>query len=96
MASNWGNLRPAHSGYRYQDIAAAYVPIRSIVERYDRVVVDQKQVEDDRIDDLEVVSQGKVLRRQFKSSQDSNRQITGEVFTKADSSLRFDRLVQDS
>ena len=87
------NLRPAHQGYRYQDIATAYVLVRSLVERYDRVVVDRKQVRDDRIDDLEIAARGLVVRRQFKSSQDPSRSISATDFTAADSTLRINRLV---
>ena len=88
-----GNLQPAHRGYRYQDIATAYVLVRSLVERYDMVVVDRKQVADDRIDDLEIAARGVVVRRQFKSSEDPNRSISAADFTRADSTLRIDRLV---
>lgn len=88
-----GNLQPAHRGYRYQDIATAYVLVRSLVERFDRVVVDRKQVADDRIDDLEITAHGVTVRRQFKSSEDPNRPIASTDFTDADSTLRVDRLV---
>ena len=87
------NLQPAHRGYRYQDIATGYVLVRSLIERYDRVVVDRKQVADDRIDDLEVATNGVVVRRQFKSSEDPHRSISAADFTGADSTLRIDRLV---
>ncbi len=88
-----GNLQPAHRGYRYQDIATAYVLVRSLVERFDRVVVDRKQVADDRIDDLEIAARGLVVRLQFKSSQNPNRAISVADFTGGDSTLRIDRLV---
>src|SRR5438128_931239 len=88
-----GNLQPAHRGYRYQDIATAYVLVRSLIERFDRVLVDRKQVADDRIDDLEIAARGVVVRRQFKSSEDPNRPIGSADFTGADSTLRIDRLV---
>src|SRR5690349_19843201 len=87
-----GNLQPAHRGYRYQDIATAYVLVRSLVERFDSVTVDRKQVEDDRIDDLEVAEHGHLVRRQFKSSEDPNRAIATTDFTAAGSTLRIDRL----
>lgn len=71
MANNYRGLKPAHRGYRYQDITTSYFLINAIVEQYDHVIVDTKQTEDDRIDDLEVVKAGKRVRRQIKSSQDS-------------------------
>ena len=67
--------------------------VRAMVERYEEVIVDRKIVVDDRIDDLEVVSKGGRVRRQFKSSQDAQRPITEEDFTATRSSLRIDRLV---
>src|SRR5947208_1211224 len=88
-----GNLQPAHRGYRYQDIATAYVLVRSLIDRSERVIVDRKQVLDDRIDDLEIVNQGVIVRRQFKSSENPNRSISASDFTDADSTLRIDRLV---
>lgn len=93
MTGRHGNLRPAHSGYRYQDIATAFVLVRALVERYDRVIVDRKQVEDDRIDDLDVRAGARTVRRQFKSSLDATRAIAEGDFTQKDSSLRIDRLV---
>ncbi len=93
MSVRRGNLQPAHRGYRYQDIATAYVLACCIVERYDEVVVDRKIVEDDRIDDLEVRAAGRRVRRQFKSSGDAARPISEDDFVATRSSLRIDRLV---
>ena len=70
MSPRGGNLKPAHRGYRYQDILTAYVLARSLVDEYEAVVVDRKQVEDDRIDDLEIRDGGSRTRRQIKSSVD--------------------------
>ena len=67
MAFQRGNLKPAHTGYRYQDIATAYYLIGAIIGRCDSVTVDKKQVEDDRLDDLEVSVTGLVYRKQIKS-----------------------------
>jgi hypothetical protein len=64
-----------------------------MVERYDQVTVDRKQVADDRVDDLEVVAGGQRYRRQFKVSADINRRLTAADFTSDGSSLRVDRLV---
>lgn len=93
MASRRGNLQPAHRGYRYQDIATAYVLVRGLVDRFDEVVVDRKQVDDDRIDDLEVRANGRRLRQQFKSSQSATRPLSEDDFVGSGSSLRIDRLV---
>jgi hypothetical protein len=64
-----------------------------MVERYDEVIVDRKQVDDDRIDDLEVRAAGRRVRRQFKSSQNAARPLAEDDFTASASSLRIDRLV---
>lgn len=91
MSTRRGNLQAAHRGYRYQDIATAYVLVRAMVERYDAVIVDRKQVDDDRIDDVEVRTAGRLVRRQFKSSQDATRPLSEADFTGSTSSLRIDR-----
>lgn len=88
-----GSLKPAHKGYRYQDISAAYFLVRSIVEGYESVTIDRKQVDDDRVDDLEIKILGQRIRRQFKSSENSARTISDSDFLKNDSTLRIDRLV---
>jgi hypothetical protein len=67
--------------------------VRGLVEPYDEVIVDRKQVADDRIDDLEVSVAGRRVRRQFKSSQEALRPISEIDFTARTSSLRFDRLL---
>jgi hypothetical protein len=94
MSARRGNLQPAHRGYRYQDIATAYVLARELVDRYDAVVVDRKEVAEDRFDDLEVRVAGSRIRRQIKSSVDPVRQLSVDDFTGADSSLRIDHLVR--
>lgn len=93
MIKNKGNLKPAHTGYRYQDIATAYYLIEAVLGKCDSVTVDKKQVEDDRLDDLEVTVLGKVYRKQIKSSIDTLRSIKRHDFTGSQSTLRIDRLV---
>ncbi|GAB1043068.1 MAG: hypothetical protein SPiBPW_14350 [Shewanella algae] len=93
MIKNKGNLKPAHSGYRYQDIATAHFLIQSILGKCGSVTVDKKQVEDDRLDDLEVTISDKVFRKQIKSSPDASRTIKRLDFTGSQSTLRIDRLV---
>ena len=87
------NLKPAHSGYYYQDIVTAYFLISTLIGRWDSVTVDKKQVEDDRIDDLEASISGRIHRIQIKSSQVASRSITRSDFTNKTSTLRIDRLV---
>lgn len=93
MSRSGGNLKPAHRGYRYQDIVSAYFLVLALVEKYDSVTIDEKQVEDDRFDDIEVSIAGNRIRRQIKSSTNATRCINTEDFTGANSSLRIDRLI---
>lgn len=87
------NLQPAHQGYRYQDIATAFILTRALVDRSEQVVVDKKQLEGDQFDDLEVRLAGRRVRRQFKSSSSAARRLQIGDFTNASSSLRLDKLI---
>ena len=51
-APRGGALAAAHRGYAYQDLVAAYLLVRALVERFESVVVDRKIVDDDRFDDV--------------------------------------------
>lgn len=86
-------LSAAHRGYAYQDLVTAYLLVRSLVERFEAVVVDRKVVDDDRFDDVEVTAAGTRIRRQLKSSEDASNALSFSDFNAARSSLRFDRLV---
>ena len=88
-----GALGAAHRGYAYQDLVAAYLLVRALVERFESVVVDRKAVDDDRFDDIEVTASGARIRRQLKSSADPSAALSLSDFNSAGSSLRFDRLV---
>lgn len=88
-----GQLSAAHRGYAYQDLVAAYLLVRSLVERFEEVVVDRKVVDDDRFDDIEVTAAGVRIRRQVKSSKDATAALSFSDFNRAGSSLRLDRLV---
>ena len=92
-ASRGGALSAAHRGYAYQDLVAAYLLVRALVERFESVVVDRKAVDDDRFDDIEVAASGARIRRQLKSSTDPSAALSLSDFNSAGSSLRFDRLV---
>lgn len=88
-----GDLKPAHKGYRYQDIVSAYFLIGAVVGRYDSVTIDKKLVQDDRYDDLGVEIAGEIYRLQIKSSTNKERALCLQDFTGASSSLRLDRLI---
>jgi hypothetical protein len=88
------SLSPAHKGYDYQDQATSFFLARSLIDRFDEIVVDRKVVEDDRFDDLSVRQNAKEIRRQFKSSDNPTRlfALTDLVTTKTRS--RIDDLVR--
>lgn len=88
-----GGLSAAHSGYAYQDLVAAYLLVRALVERFESVVVDRKAVDDDRFDDIEVTAYGVRIRRQLKWSVDPSTALSLSHFNSDKSPLRFDRLV---
>jgi AAA ATPase domain len=87
------NLKPAHKGYRYQDLATAYLLAEALVHRFSSVTVDKKIIEGDRIDDVEVIAATQRIRRQFKSSIDKTRRLQVNDFIGKTSSLRFDHLI---
>jgi hypothetical protein len=86
-------LGAAHSGYIYQDLVAAYLITSALVEPTDRIIVDRKVFEGDRIDDLEVVVATRRVRRQIKYSVSSDRRLSVSDFKFASGLLRLDELV---
>ena len=88
-----GSLKPAHKGYRYQDISTAYFLIKLLIGYCDRVVVDKKQFTGDKFDDLTVFIGPKKIRRQFKHSSNDDRCLTEDDFIKTSSSLCIDTLL---
>ncbi|MCG9125210.1 hypothetical protein LH460_11125 [Laribacter hongkongensis] len=89
-----GALAAAHRGYAYQDLLTAYLLVQGLVARFDQIVIDRKVVNDDHFDDVETRIAGRRLRRQVKSSKQSDRRISFNDFNDIRSSLRFDRLVR--
>ncbi len=87
------NLKPAHDGYRYQDLVTAYSLAESLVHRYHSVIANKKLVDDDRFDDLEIQKNECRVRYQIKSSRDEKHALQISDFTGAGSSLRIDCLV---
>ena len=88
-----GNLKPAHSGYRYQDIACAFFLLKTMLHNFQSVTIDKKIVDDDRLDDLELLTNGERSRIQIKSSPNNTRRLSFADFNGKTSSLRIDRLV---
>ncbi|OCZ70595.1 ATP-binding protein [Acinetobacter pittii] len=90
-----GNLKPAHAGYRYQDIITAYFFVLGIIEKFDSVTVDKKQLDDDRFDDLQIIKKdGFKTKIQIKHSTDANKPLALSEFTnRTSANLTIDRLI---
>lgn len=90
-----GNLKPAHAGYRYQDIITAYFFVLGIIDKFDSVTVDKKQLDDDRFDDLQIIKKdGFKTRIQIKHSTDANKSLALSEFTnRTSTNLTIDRLI---
>ena len=86
-------LSAAHQGYQYQDLVAACVLVRSLVESYDMVIVDRKLFAQDRFDDLEIRSRGRRCRVQVKSHTVDDRRLQLADLTTDHVSTRIDTLV---
>ena len=88
------NLGPAHRGYHYQDVTAAYALAQALVSGSSTVTVDRKLDTADPFDDLRIHGSRGEFRRQIKWSDNQERELLLRDFTGSDSSLRIDRLVQ--
>ena len=86
-------LSQAHRGYVYQDVATAYFLARAVFDEADRITVDKKLYKKDLFDDLTVLANGKTVRRQFKSSEDSTKAFADESIRTKTSDLRIDDIV---
>ncbi|EWM13759.1 ATP-binding protein [Kutzneria sp. 744] len=88
------SLQPAHRGYEYQDLLAASRLVDLVLGTVIAAQVDKKQVEDDRFDDLTVVTAGgRRERTQFKHTDNDDKPLTVDTFTNDKRDLRLDRLV---
>jgi hypothetical protein len=88
------SLNSAHQGYQYQDLATAYFLLQSIVCEFKEITVDRKRYENDRFDDLEIVTNDRTVRRQFKYGNDTNRIFELKDLKTEHKDLRIDKLVQ--
>jgi len=89
-----GSLGPAHKGYQYQDQATSHCFALSLLDRFDKIIVDRKMVDDDRFDDLVVHYHSKEIRRQFKSSEDAGRSFDLADLLTERRKTRIDNLVR--
>lgn len=94
MTNTNSNLTHAHRGYIYQDLVTSYFFAISLVERYTEITVDKKIASDDRFDDLEILNNNGLVRRQFKSSEDSTLTFQVEDLRSDKRQLKIDHLVR--
>ena len=88
------SLQAAHRGYEYQDLLCAMRLVDLVLGTVAAAWVDVKLVEDDRFDDLTVVTvDGSRERTQFKHSDNDDKPLNVETFTSDKRDLRLDRLV---
>ncbi|MGE7094437.1 hypothetical protein ACQKII_23995 [Lysinibacillus sp. NPDC048646] len=78
-------LSDAHKGYEYQDLLTSYFIINDLLKgNSSEFKVDIKEYDDDKFDDLTVINNNEVVKRQIKYSDD-------KTVTKSDfSSLTYD------
>ncbi len=88
------DLRAAHYGYAYQDLFTAYFLALGLVKGFDSVTVDRKGFEGDRFDDLTVHYGSSIVKRQIKSTPDSQRTFEQSDLTTENRKLRIDNLVR--
>lgn len=63
-------LSTAHMGYEYQDLLSAFFIINELIEGEDaEFLIDRKEVENDKFDDLTIKSKNRIVKRQIKYSE---------------------------
>ena len=79
------SLLEAHKGYEYQDLFSAYHVLNSLLINENVLIkIDQKEAYEDKFDDLTIITDQKVTKRQIKYSEN-------KVLEKKDlSSLNYD------
>ncbi len=86
-------LAPAHRGYEYQDLLVACRFVDVLLGSVLEARCDEKLFGDDRFDDLTTVDLDGIRERvQFKHTDDDDRPLTLDTFTKDQRRLRLDRL----
>lgn len=86
------SLRPAHRGYHYQDLLAAYCFAAGLLGGLDEAVADTKETADDRFDDLCTVVGETRTRLQIKYSTRPGERLRLRHLTDSGSDLCFERL----
>lgn len=70
-------LNSAHTGYAYQDLLCAYFILEEVIsENEGSIRIDQKEIQDDRFDDLVIRNTHGVFRKQIKYSDPGSERHT--------------------
>ena len=90
-------LSNAHEGYEYQDLLTCYFILQEILnENNSEFVIDRKEFEDDKIDDLTIFQENKKFKKQIKySNADVNHRLTkNDLASESAYQLSLDTLYQ--
>lgn len=94
VTKGMSRLAPAHRGYEFQDLLVACRFVDIILGKVVEARCDEKLFDDDRFDDLTTTDvYGKRERAQFKHTENDDRPLTLDTFTKGRRGLRLDRLL---
>lgn len=96
------SLLEAHKGYEYQDLFSAYHVLNSLLKNENVLVkIDQKEVYEDKFDDLTIITDEVVIKRQIKYSENKilekkdlsslNYDLALDVLYKSWASMRLDK-----
>lgn len=89
-----GGLRPAHEGYRHQDLLAAIAASRVLKGEFVSIAIDKKTIADDPLDDLALFTpDGDERRVQVKSSKNTEKALELGHFKNASSDISLVRLL---
>lgn len=84
-------LSDAHKGYEYQDLLTTYFIINNLLKGdYSEFKIDIKEYYDDKFDDLTVINNNEVIKRQIKYSD--NKIVEKDDFSSMDYDLALDVL----
>lgn len=65
------SLKNAHEGYEYQDLLSSYYILKEIINGIDcKFLIDRKEGEYDKFDDLTIISEQKIIKNQIKYSNE--------------------------
>lgn len=70
------SLNSAHQGYEYQDLLTAYYILKNILkEEESKFVIDRKENKKDKFDDLKIITNDKIEKKQIKYSNNKSNKV---------------------